>query len=148
MRASRDWFWFSFSLVDGAAFKWPSKVITWLQLLRLVIGLKISRQFINQWEGKPKPIATRKRNFPPPLLEQVTWNCYEFGQIFLLLNVCTQKYRKNRALTVKGKLKDTVDARGVFIQGWRESTGQRSTADFKSRSLLSDLDKKILWHPG
>ena len=28
-----------------------------LQLLRKVIGWKISRQFFNQWEAKPKPIA-------------------------------------------------------------------------------------------
>ena len=28
-----------------------------------MIGLKISRQFINQWEGKPKPIATCTRDF-------------------------------------------------------------------------------------
>ena len=28
-----------------------------------MIGLKISRQFINQREGKPKPIASFKRDF-------------------------------------------------------------------------------------
>ena len=38
-----------------AVFKWLSKVITWLQLIRLVIGLKDSRQFFDQWEAKPKP---------------------------------------------------------------------------------------------
>ena len=38
-----------------AVFKWMSKVITWLPLLHLVIGLKESRQFFNQWEAKPKP---------------------------------------------------------------------------------------------
>ena len=38
-----------------AVFKWLSKVITWLQLIRLVIGLKDSRQFFNQWKAKPKP---------------------------------------------------------------------------------------------
>ena len=38
-----------------AVFKWLSKVITWLRLLRLVIGLKDSCQFFNQWEAKPKP---------------------------------------------------------------------------------------------
>ena len=40
-----------------AVFKWLSKVIPWLRLLRLVIGLKDSRQFFNQWDAKPKPIA-------------------------------------------------------------------------------------------
>ena len=37
--------------------------ITWLRLLRLVIGLKDSRQFFSQWESKPKPIAPRTRDF-------------------------------------------------------------------------------------
>jgi len=40
-----------------AVLKWLSKILTWLWLLRLVIGLKDSRQFFNQWEAKPKPIA-------------------------------------------------------------------------------------------
>ena len=34
-----------------------------LQLLLLLIGLKISRQFFNQWVAKPKVIAPRKRDF-------------------------------------------------------------------------------------
>ena len=46
-----------------AVFKWLSKVITWLRLLRLVIGLKDSRQFFNQWDAKPKPIAPCTRDF-------------------------------------------------------------------------------------
>ena len=40
-----------------ALFKWMSKVITRLRLLRPVIGLKIWRQFFNQWEEKQKPIS-------------------------------------------------------------------------------------------
>ena len=35
----------------------------WLRLIRLVIGLKDSRQFFNQWEVKPKPIVPRTRDF-------------------------------------------------------------------------------------
>ena len=46
-----------------AVFKLLSKVITWLRLLRLVIGLKDSRQFFNQWESKPKPFAPCTRDF-------------------------------------------------------------------------------------
>jgi len=46
-----------------AVFKWLSKVITWLPLLRLVIGWKESRQFFNQWEAKPEPIAPSTRHF-------------------------------------------------------------------------------------
>ena len=52
------------NLSKRAVFKWLSKAITRLQLLRLVIGLKISRQFINQWEGKPKPFTTCAPDFP------------------------------------------------------------------------------------
>ena len=44
-----------------AVFKWLSKVITRLRLLLKVIGLKDSRQFFNQWEVKPKPVAPRTR---------------------------------------------------------------------------------------
>ena len=49
--------------VSRAVFKWLSKLITWLRLLRLVVGLKDSRQFFNQWESKPKPIAPCTRDF-------------------------------------------------------------------------------------
>ena len=49
---------------DRAVFKWLLKVIiTWLRLLRLVIGLKDLGQFFNQWEAKPKPIAPCARDF-------------------------------------------------------------------------------------
>ena len=34
-----------------------------LRLLRLVVGLKIWRQFFNQWEAEPKPIASSTREF-------------------------------------------------------------------------------------
>ena len=40
-----------------------------LRLLRLVIGLKDSRQFFNQREAKPKPIALCTRDFPRGLSE-------------------------------------------------------------------------------
>ena len=51
-------------MTNRAVFKWLSKVITWLRLLRWVIGLKDSRQFFNQWEAKPKPLAPCTRDFP------------------------------------------------------------------------------------
>ena len=54
---------------DRAVFKWLSKVITRLRLLRLVIGLKDSRQFFNQWEAKPKPIIPCTRDFSRALNE-------------------------------------------------------------------------------
>ena len=46
----------------AAVFKWLSKLTTPLRLLRLVIGLKVSRQFFNQWEAKP--IVLCGRDFP------------------------------------------------------------------------------------
>ena len=55
--------------INRAVFKWLSKVITLLRLLRLVIGLKVSRQFFNQWEAKPKPIAPCTRDFSRSLSE-------------------------------------------------------------------------------
>ena len=58
-----------------AVFKWLSKVITWLRLLRLVIGLKDSRQFFNQWEVKPEPIAPWMYAWFFPRFERVTGNC-------------------------------------------------------------------------
>ena len=54
---------------NRAVFKWPSKVITWLRLLSLVIGLKDFRQFFNQWEAKPKPTAPRTDDFSRALSE-------------------------------------------------------------------------------
>ena len=51
------------SRVSQSSFEMTVASITRLQLLRLAIGLKISRQFINQWEGNPKPIATCTRDF-------------------------------------------------------------------------------------
>ncbi len=44
-----------------AVFTWMSKVS--FALLRLVIGLKISRHFLSQSEVKPKPIVTRSSTF-------------------------------------------------------------------------------------
>ena len=38
-------------------------VMTWLWSPRLVIDLKDSRKFFNQWEAKPKPIAPCTRDF-------------------------------------------------------------------------------------
>ena len=52
-----------------AVFKWLSKVIAWLRLLRLVIGSKDLRQFFNQWEAKPKLIAPSTRDFSRAMSE-------------------------------------------------------------------------------
>ena len=60
-----------------AVSKWLSKVITWLRLLRLMIGLRDSRQFLNQWEAKQKPIAPCTRDFSRALseLQAIAGNC-------------------------------------------------------------------------
>ena len=46
-------------------------------MLRLVIGLKDSRQFFNQLESKPKPIAPRTCDFSRALseLQVIARNC-------------------------------------------------------------------------
>ena len=70
---------------DRADFKWLPKVITWLRLLRLVIGLKDSRQFFNQWEAKPKPIAPCTRDFSRASgeLQVIARNCDWFMELFV-----------------------------------------------------------------
>ena len=68
-----------------AFFKWPSKVITWLWLLRFVIGLKESRQFFNPWEAEPKPIAPCTRDFSRASseLQVIARNCDWFMELFV-----------------------------------------------------------------
>ena len=70
---------------NRAVFEWLSKVITWLRLLRLVIGLKGSRQFFNQWEAKPKPIAPWTRDFSRAWSESqmIARNCDWFMALFV-----------------------------------------------------------------
>ena len=69
-----------------AFFKWLSKVISWLRLLRLMIGLKDSRQFFSQWEAKPKPIpiAPCTRDFSGALskFQIIARNCNWFIALF------------------------------------------------------------------
>ena len=68
-----------------AVLKWPSKVIRWLRLLRLVIGLKESRQFFSQWDAKPKPIAPCTRDFSraSSQLQVIPRNCDWFIALFV-----------------------------------------------------------------
>ena len=70
---------------NRAVFKWLSKVITWLRLLRLVIGLKDSRQFFNQWDAKPKPIAPSTRDFSRASseLQVIARNCDWLMELFV-----------------------------------------------------------------
>ena len=70
---------------DRAVFKWLSKVITWLWLLRLVIGLKDSRQFFSLWEAKPKPTAPCTRDFSRASseLQVIARNCDWFIALFV-----------------------------------------------------------------
>lgn len=49
--------------MDRAVFKWLSKIITGLQLLHLMTGLKSLHHFLNQWEAKLNPIAPCVRFF-------------------------------------------------------------------------------------
>ena len=84
-RTMYAWFFPRYERVTGTAvFKWLSKVITWLRFLRLVIGLKDSRQFINQWEAKSKPIApcTRDISRASGELQVIDRNCVWFMTLF------------------------------------------------------------------
>ena len=67
----------SVRIKNRAVFKWLSKVITWLRLLRLVIGLKDSRQVFSQRGAKPRPIAPCTRDFSRALdkLQVIARNC-------------------------------------------------------------------------
>ena len=69
-----------FAHLKFSVFKWLSKVISWLLFLRLLIGLKYSRQFINQWESKTKPIALSTRDFSRASseLQLIARNCHCF----------------------------------------------------------------------
>ena len=52
---------------DRVVFKCLSKLIT--RLLRLVIGVKIARQFFDQWEAKPKPPVPCAHDFSRALIK-------------------------------------------------------------------------------
>ena len=63
-------------IAHRAIFTRVSKVICvyfGFTLIRVVIGLKTSRHFINQSQVKPKPIVTRSRKF-----SRVWCNCLKF----------------------------------------------------------------------
>ena len=64
-------------------FKWPSKVIKWLRLVRLVIGLKESRQFFSQWEAKPIAPCTRDFSRASSELQVIARNCDWFIALFV-----------------------------------------------------------------
>ena len=79
-------FWFAnkFCFCYCAVLKRLLKLIMWLRLLCLVIGLKDSRQFFNKWEAKPKPIVICTRHFFRALseLQVVSRNCDWFNVLF------------------------------------------------------------------
>ena len=60
-------------------------VMTWLWSPRLVIRLKDSRKFFNQWEAKPKPIAPCTRDFSRASreLQVIARNCDWFMALFV-----------------------------------------------------------------
>jgi len=74
-----------FGSCHRTVFKWLSKVITWLRLLRLVIGLKDSRLFFNQWDTKPKSISPCTRDFSRASgeLQVIARNCDWFMELFV-----------------------------------------------------------------
>ena len=99
------------------------KYLTWFRLLCLVIGLKESCQFSNQWEAKPKPIAPCTRDFSRASGElQVLWiviglSCCSFllwlvGVIALVLGF--RQSFKNRSITMKMIMSTRIFLRCVF----------------------------------
>ena len=78
-RSCKNW------LLCRAVFKWLSKVITWLRLLCLVIGLRDSRELFNQWQAKPNPIAPCTRDFSRASseLQVIARNCDWFMALFV-----------------------------------------------------------------
>ena len=70
--------------LQRAVFNWLSNAITWLRLLRLVIGLEDSRQFFNQWEAKPKQTAPCTHDFSRAKseLQVIARNCDWFIALF------------------------------------------------------------------
>ena len=73
-----------FIITNRVVFKWLSKVSVQLRFLRLVIGLKIWRLIINQWEGKPERIETSTPDFSRALskLHGTTKNLNWFVVLF------------------------------------------------------------------
>ena len=99
----------SFMTMLKAAFKWLSNVITWLQLLRQVFGLKISRLFFIQWEASPKPMApwVRVFGFCGCYLKTATTMPFTF-----LL------FRLNTVSTVNLLKKDIKQTLGIMLVNW------------------------------
>ena len=64
-------------------------VVAWL-----VIGLKDSRQFFNQWEAKPKPITPCTRDFSRASseLQVIATNCDWFMAMFVALVIGQSDY--------------------------------------------------------
>ena len=64
----------------NAVFKWLTKEITRLRLLRLLIGWKDSRQFSDQWEAKAKPMELCTTDFSSALtkLQVIARNSHWF----------------------------------------------------------------------
>ena len=59
------WDWANrFKVADRAIFKWMFKIIARLRLLRLMTGLRISRQFFNQWQAKSNQLHHVRAIFP------------------------------------------------------------------------------------
>ena len=136
-----------------AVFKWLSKVITWLRFLRLVIGLKDSRQFFNQWEAKSKPIAPCTRDFSRAssklqvIARNGSWRClfllWLVGVIALVLvfrqsfenrsNTATYSWWTHRVERLWSPLKYSVDTsfNPVFSRSLREKSKQMSHYTFR-----------------
>ena len=150
-----------------AVFKWLSKVFTWLRLLRLVIGWKESRQFFNQWESKPKPIAPRTRDFSRAsselqiIAKNCNWfialpatvvigrsNCFGFGFSTVIWKLLYQAYRKGSSFPLEEIAKQTFRAlalrQRVSLSLWRRPNTLNISFLLSSRWKFDTY--QILWY--
>ena len=83
-----------------------------LQLLCLVIGLKISRhQFINQWEGKSKPIATCTRDFACAIFPALSTSYTELLRIWIGSLRCLHQLWLVEVITFVFVLRHSIESR-------------------------------------
>ena len=101
-------------LILRAVSKWLSKVITWLRLLRLMIGLQDSRQFFSLWEAKQIAPCTRDFSRASSELQGIATNWDWFIALFAPVVIGRSNYFGFGFSTVIWK-------RLYWLKNWRES---------------------------
>lgn len=112
------------ALMVWAVFKWLSKVIARVRLLRLLIGWKISRHFFNQWDAKSKRIAHCTRDFSRALrkLHVITKNSDWFIRLFTPVVIGQNNY---------------------FCRVFHQSFENRSITLYNSEGFYDKVERKL-----